>query len=1067
MEPLVATMIRTPSIARLVLVMALAGSIHAAPQPSVDVADAGRLAFRVYTDRDGLPQNAVRVVATDAKGQLWVGTKDGAAFYDGRTWTPVRLPGGKATDVWSIVPTPDGAVWIATDGGGLGRWRDGAWRVFDTSTGLPSNQIRDLLFQNDAGASELWAGTDNGLAKLTLDGTGEVTATIVESVGAGLGNAVTALVAAPGPDGIPAIWVGLARGLVVGQRGRWTTEGIAPDLRERRVNDFALGGDGEGSPLYVGTNDGLFVLRDGSWSALRPPNVASTPFVRCLARAGGTLWVGTSGGGLLRYADGLWTRFTTANGVPYDAIWSLLVTPAPGGPGTLWVGTGGRGLGRLSPNTWTVLDARTGLAGDSTYAILESKSSASPTLWIGLSRGVSRFRDGTWTTYRPNDQTYLDTLALAETRLPNERPGLWVGCAGGLYLFDDDGRPLRHYTEQNGLPGPVATCLLESEAPDGGRELWVGTRTGIARLRDGVWTRVPEEGPGPNNEVTCLVETRERDGERAVWAGTQRGLRRLRGGVWKPVDLGSSGTTHVKCVFVSDELAGRRLWVGTNGGGVRWRDLEDDAAPWHELTTTTTPALPNDVVYRVFEDAARNVYLTTNRGVARLTPAGPSATEPSDYRLYVYTTDDGLPSNECNTGASLVDGRGRIWVGTIAGAALLDPASRVDDVVPKPLRISKLAVNGALRSLASTMDFGSDETTLEIEYTLLSFFHEGDTRYRTQLVGLEPAPTDWTTDSTRRYTTLPAGRYTFRVWGRDYAGNVTGPVEIGFRVRPAPWATWWAYVLYAMGLVGIGFGAQRWRIARLETRARALNAVVDDRTRQLADANEALRIANLHERERALEAVTHAQQAELQMLRYQLNPHFLFNALNAIRALVTKDPVRGRSMITELAEFLRYSLTTSNASTVALSRELDSVRGYLAIQQIRFGDRLDVRFAVDDEVADQQVPPFLLQPLVENAVKYGSLSGVRPVVVQITARRRSTTTQVWVSNTGRWFAEGERDTSDGTGIGLTNVRLRVRETFGDAGTLRVFARSGWVHAQLVIRDGPRRIGAETGVKHGD
>ncbi len=1019
--------------------VALAAPVRA---PIADVADAGQLAFRVYTDRDGIPQNAVRAIATDRNGHLWIGTKDGAAYYDGRAWTTIRLPEGRTTDVWAIAETPDGAVWIATDGSGLGRWRNGVWRVFDTASGLPSNQVRALDL--DPAELVLWVGTDNGLARLALDGEGEVTDVRVETLGSGLGNAVTALCRAPAPDGAPALWVGLARGLVYGRDGRWTAARLPAELARLRVNGFASAPDD--GVLDVATEDGLWEARGDLWRELRPQDVEAAFFVRCLTASGAgdarVVWAGTAGGGLYRFANERWTRFERANGLPDDLVWSLLVTPAPGGAGTLWVGTGGRGLARLSPNTWTSYDERNGLPGSSIYCFLDRRAPETPdeTLWIGGGEGIARHRSGGWTVYATRDgNTRLFVLALAETRLPGGGSGLWVGTASGLYLFDDAGREVARYVEGSGIPDVVVMSLLETDAPEGGRELWVGTRRGLGRFHDGVWTRFPERGSGPNNEVTCLVETRGRDGERTLWAGAQRGLRRLRGGEWSTIDT-SSGLPngHVKCLHVSELADGsRRLWVGTNGGGACWRDLDDDASPWHTLSTTSDPALPNDVVYRVLEDAARNVYLTTNRGVARLAPAG------SGYAVYVFTTDDGLPSNECNTGASYVDSRGRVWVGTIAGAAMLDPAARVEDAVAKPLR-----VRSEPHPLDGTLDLGYDESTLQFELTLVSFVHEAETRYRTQLVGLEAAPTDWTPDFTRRYTTLPAGSYTFRAWGRDYAGNVTGPVEVVIRVRAAPWATWWAYGLYAVALVGVGFGVQRLRVRRLQARARALDTVVDERTRQLAEANEALRVANLKERERALEAVTHAQQAELQMLRYQLNPHFLFNTLNAVRALVTKDPARGRAMITELAEFLRYSLTTSNAASVPLVQEIEAVRGYLAIQQIRFGDKLEVRFEVEPEAEEQPVPAFLLQPLVENAVKYGSLSGAKPLVVRVSVRRRNGSVRVWVSNTGR-FLEAPNE-AGGTGIGLDNVRQRLRETFGDAADFRLIARAGWVHARVRI-----------------
>jgi len=114
-----------------------------------------------------------------------------------------------------------------------------------------------------------------------------------------------------------------------------------------------------------------------------------------------------------------------------------------------------------------------------------------------------------------------------------------------------------------------------------------------------------------------------------------------------------------------------------------------------------------------------------------------------------------------------------------------------------------------------------------------------------------------------------------------------------------------------------------------------------------------------------------AQKAQLQMLRYQLNPHFLFNSLNSIRALIEENERNARMMITELSEFLRYSLMSNNYSNVPLSNELDAIRHYFSIEKKRYEDKLNVTFDIDPLAEDYPVISFLVHPLVENAIKYG------------------------------------------------------------------------------------------------
>ncbi len=163
--------------------------------------------------------------------------------------------------------------------------------------------------------------------------------------------------------------------------------------------------------------------------------------------------------------------------------------------------------------------------------------------------------------------------------------------------------------------------------------------------------------------------------------------------------------------------------------------------------------------------------------------------------------------------------------------------------------------------------------------------------------------------------------------------------------------------------------------------------------------NRALR----EQRERALRAVAEARDAQLRMLAYQLNPHFLFNTLNSIRALINEDRQRARDMVTALSGYLRYALVERPLHVALLEEEVASVRGYLAIEKVRFEERLDVRMQIEPAALRCEVPAFLLNPLVENAVKHGA-AGTRaaPLVLRVEARLvEAGRLRIVVENTGR------------------------------------------------------------------
>jgi signal transduction histidine kinase len=179
----------------------------------------------------------------------------------------------------------------------------------------------------------------------------------------------------------------------------------------------------------------------------------------------------------------------------------------------------------------------------------------------------------------------------------------------------------------------------------------------------------------------------------------------------------------------------------------------------------------------------------------------------------------------------------------------------------------------------------------------------------------------------------------------------------------------------------------------------------------------------------------HATRSELKALRAQINPHFLFNALNAIIALIPKDPGRAEDTLEQLAEVFRYTLTRSDKEWTRLADEAVFVRAYLDVERARFGDRLQATLDIDSASGDVKVPSMMLQTLVENAVKHG-LSSVRGVgVLSIEARTSGDRLRLVVRDNGPGLEAGARDLDapprPGQGYGLRNIRERLRGYFGD------------------------------------
>jgi len=183
------------------------------------------------------------------------------------------------------------------------------------------------------------------------------------------------------------------------------------------------------------------------------------------------------------------------------------------------------------------------------------------------------------------------------------------------------------------------------------------------------------------------------------------------------------------------------------------------------------------------------------------------------------------------------------------------------------------------------------------------------------------------------------------------------------------------------------------------------------------------------ERERALRAQSAAHEAQLKMLRYQLNPHFLFNTLNAISTLVLdgRGEIANR-MVTGLSGFLRYTLDSDPMQRVTLDEELGAMSRYLGVEQLRFGERLQVRLEVSDEARAALVPSLVLQPLIENCIKHAVARRIEGGSIEVAARREGEELVLRVADDGP--AQAEAAAAAECGVGLSNTRERLRVLYG-------------------------------------
>ena len=777
---------------------------------------AGRPFVQVYTDRDGLPQNSIEAMAFDAKGYLWVATQDGAARFNGHAWITEDMPNPRRGNwVLDLHMGEDGSRWFGRSGGGVARWKEG-WTTWDTTEGLPDGRVYFLRELE----GRMWAGTAMGPARLV----GDRWVPLPEPGGWTHGPVRSMVV--HGEEGAFEAWVAADGGLGHFRGGTWTWLGPTQGLPSEKC--AALLEEPQAGRLWVGTAKGLACLEGGRWRTwasaadLPHPSVYRLSLTRT-PKGGTVLWVGTEGG-LARW-EGQERRFwTRAAGLPTAVVRSLIVETDAEGRESLWIGTFG-GLTRTVPGTWTSFDRQLGLPDNLVWSLAETPSTG--TWWFGTWTGLASFREGRWRTFG-RAEGLPDSPIFTLTPDPREgAEALWMGTRGnGLWLMK--GGRGRAYP---GMNDDWAYCAMVPKA--GPERVWVGHRYGVSALIGDTWRNYGVESGFRGSAVLSLLERTKPAGERELWVGTRGdgiGILDPRTNRWRWLGK-EEGLTDLRVMHLEPS---RRhpdsVWVSSMGGGIVRVDMASERVV-EVLDQARVPDLPSELVYTAREDAKGRLFVFTHRGVVML-----EGGDGRPWKGVVFTTGDGLPSNGCVQGASRIDAQGRVWVGTVGGAAVLDPESLPSQHAPRQLRLEGAWNGAAPLDPTEPLALGWRDTRLKLAFSLLSYHRGPDCQYRTQLMGLEREPTPWTRATEREFPTLPGGRYRFLVWGRDHEGHESGPIALPVRVAVAPWLRWWAFLIYgSVFLFAVG-GVVTWRLARWRALNAELEAKVQERTGALAQA---------------------------------------------------------------------------------------------------------------------------------------------------------------------------------------------------------------------------------------
>src|SRR6218665_1242012 len=877
-----------------------------------------------------------------------------------------------------------------------------SFRNFSIDDGLAQSQIYTML-QDHKGY--LWLGTrGGGLSR--FDGRSFYTFSEQQGISS---NYISSLF----QDAEHNIWIGTANGLSV-YNGSKFKKVPCDDKRNNLAINATI--KGEAGNLFCATNRGLFELTNGVLVQRHLPKMAKELSIYCLYYSNNSLFLGTAEG---LYEYHFKTKTTVFHGEKWKVMKNAITCIRKDKSGRLLFGTYGDGLYCYDWKMFYRLDLHLELYKETVFDVYCDNDK----LWIAtLTQGLVEYN---WTTKHFTKYSQTDGLANNHVRaIIKDRCGdLWLGTSGGG-LSQLSKKLFSHYTTTSGLGGNFVYSIYR----DSKNQLWMGTgQNGVSILHNGIIRQLNKEVGFDAIKVKAIVEGQNgkmyfgtegqgigvfenghfswlkgttrfyikqmvRDQNGIIWvASVGNGLLRIdastdemlqmkvregcvdsrlttvhidsKGNIWygseskgvgcyNPetkkhvwIDEENGLTSNAIRTITSDQFG--RIWVGTAGFGIS----VIDGNTYKVLKNITIKnRLHSSNIYCMVFDQKNNLLVGTEAGLNQLT---------FDKNLNVkrsvnYSRGEGFLGVETCQNSIWKDLDEKIWIGTVNGVTMynaenkqLNTVSPILNLVDVQLFYEPLRKTGYKDHVFPWNGF--EDLSLPYDQNHLSFIFKGinlrnpeAVEYSWKMEGFDESWSPWTKDQRITYSNLPSGTFTFLVKARNEDGiSSKTPLRFEITISTPYWRTTWFYVLLFVGVLVVIILAFRIQSKRFKEKAR--------KAQEQAELEK-----NLVE-------------LEQKALRLQMNPHFIFNALNSIQGLIgTEHETKARYYLARFSRLMRQILDNSRKTVITLEEEIATLENYLLVEQFCSGNRFEYEITSNLMTEENyvEIPPMLVQPFV-------------------------------------------------------------------------------------------------------